>query len=155
MQTIQRKSRRRSVRRNGIAPIEFILSLPILMILFAMIYTIGMRAIEQSQVTKAVRDLAWRQRTEIEGSETDSEPFAFENGLSGSMEAEEEKELRVFRRLGGERISRDRTVLIAGTWDYVQVPDLFDGSGPHVEAIEELGVEGGDALKKVAEILDY
>lgn len=152
--------RKQSNRSNGkghpagIASVEFVLSLPILFVLMAMIYTMGRRSLDQAGVAMAVRDRAWQQRSAVESSPLASSPFHFDQPLSGSATARKRRRLRLFPWLGGRRLSEDRTVVIAGSWDDEQVPQLRGGR-PHVAALDPLTSGGGRALEAMARLLDF
>ncbi|HMO84997.1 MAG TPA: pilus assembly protein [Lacipirellulaceae bacterium] len=126
-----------SVSRRGIATIEFVLSLPILFILFAMILTLGMRHLDQAHVQQIVRRAAWEKRSQVERSRTDSKPFALPvagNALTGLAQAEAKRDLRVFPWLKGNRLSQTEGWVLAGSWDYAQVPEM-NGGTPHLGAL--------------------
>ena len=142
-------------RRAGIASLEFVLSLPFLFVLMAMIFTLGNRALHQAEVTMEVRDRAWLGRSGVEASESASKPFEFGAATAGSTEARITKELRMYRWLGGERTSVGETTLIAGTWDHQQVPELR-GSKPHASMLSKLGTAGGTgAVRTMARLLNF
>ena len=147
-------SKNTSRRRKGMATLEFVMSLPFLFVLMAMIFTLGQRCLQQSEVTMEVRNRAWLVRSGVEKSTVASKPFNFGATMAGSTQARKTKDWRKYRWLGGERTSVSKTVVIAGTWDQKQVPEM-DGSNPHAAALGKVGVGGAGAVSSMARLLRF
>ena len=136
--------RKRPANRSGIATIEFVMCFPVLVIMVAMIYTMGTAVLTQSQVTMNVRKEAWGLRTNPQNQR----PFGIAQAHTSGRETSEKTKL--FRRYTNlfpqiPRRSYATNVLLTGSWDYRQVS--FEKPGfspiyPHLGVLTQMVSQG-------------
>ena len=123
---------------RGVASLELVLALPVLVLVFLCILWVGGISFRQAQVTVAARDAAWRQRGETSGAA----PFRFgEAGRLASAERSAQFVVSpVFRSFPS---ARSRHTVLVNAWDYRQI-DL--NSPPHwsqyIDRGRDVGEEG-------------
>ena len=107
-------------KRRGVASLELVMSFPVLVVLVAMLFTIGIATKKRSQVTMDVRHQAWAART----APSNTMPFSILRAHSaGRAEKIGEDEVTMYRNLF-PYIDRDikwGNILLTGTWDKRQV----------------------------------
>jgi hypothetical protein len=136
--------RKSPANRSGIATIEFVMCFPVLVIMVAMIYTMGTAILTQSQVTMHVRKEAWGLRTIPQNQR----PFGIaEAHTSGRGTSEKTKSFRRYTNLFPQipRRSYATNVLLTGSWDYRQIP--FEKPGfspiyPHLSVLTQMVTQG-------------
>ena len=143
-------------RRCGIASIEYVLSFPILMLVFVALLFVGRGGIEKSQANFDVRYEVWKSRgPEVyeHGKPTtnwyrpeklvafeanrDTEPLqllSLGEELRGELHGRADRDFR-FPVFGGRTASAQTTV-IHGTWDHEELPMFSDDTGrPHTSLV--------------------
>lgn len=102
-------------RRRGVVPLEFGLSLPILLVIMVTVIWFGAAMFRQADVTVKARNKAWRQRSD-HGSDRPFE-FAKPNLISAS----EEKRVGVSPLFNGFAPASSRHYVMGGSWDHRQM----------------------------------
>jgi hypothetical protein len=126
--------------RRGIAPLEFVMSLPFLVGVFAMILSVGVLAMHQSTCLVSARHKVWSQRPAPNAA---SQPDDFESDpttafsllealkpLGGAVSGKVDSTAQLYFGFGQHVASSDAKVL-SNTWDYRNDNAEFAGSGPH------------------------
>jgi len=112
--------------RGGIAPLEVLLVLPVLILLWLVIFQIGFCYIRQAEVTVTARSSAWRQRAKEKG-----EPFTFENqGSQGRIEKTSTGSVKISGISAAFPDARSRHTVMAGTWSH---PDIDLNEQPNFQ----------------------
>lgn len=136
----------RSRARRGMAPLEFVMALPVLLLLIVGITWLGFSVIGQTEVLIEARNKAWKRRFE----DASKKPLMFPSGVSVaknpfySVEADYVTETStkkvdvspMFSRLPGPRASH---TILAGSWDYRAMP--FD-KAPEWELLAKAAANG-------------
>ena len=133
--------KRHSKSRTGIAPLEFVMALPLIAAVWVLLMWLGKAVIAQAQVTAEARRQAVSERFEVKGGK----PLRFlENGLATGDETTLVK--KVDQKIAGNRLTRNLPtpessfMVQAGTWDHRQVA-LDDA--PSWEEITTIAIGGG------------
>lgn len=121
------QNRKQSARRQrGVASLELVMSFPILVILVAMLFTLGMKTKKKSQLTMDVRRHAWTART----NPNDPRPFSVVTAHSaGQSENIKQDSITMYADMM-PFIPRDikwGNVVMTGSWDHRQV-EFADGN---------------------------
>lgn len=119
----------RNNRRRGVATLEMVMCFPILIILVAMIFTIGTATSTKTQVTMAVRHEAWQARLRP----MNPQAFNLLNAhAAGESVEEESKSFRKYTNLfpGISRTAASENVVLTGSWDHKQVTFAGPGFSP-------------------------
>jgi hypothetical protein len=113
--------------------LELVLSLPILTLLAASIFTIGWVSLRRSGGATKARNDAWQKRLSPATTGKDaSQPLALTSqSTSGAVLDEESDTFSIPSWLGGSATTKSSNTVLAGSWDYREIPD-FNGSGPHL-----------------------
>lgn len=139
--------------RRGMAPLEFVLGLPFLLLLFTFIFSLGFAFLNKTTVSIEVRHAVWKSRDDQAnwGNDALSVWTAIDpNG--GAVEDERTKTAKIAKWLGGSLAVRSKASVLTGTWDSRQV-GVFDKEEPHLGVIEKmLGGSGGISQSAVSMI---
>ena len=132
-------NRRLRRQRNGIATLELVMCLPILVFLVAMLFTLFFATTKKSQITMDSRMEAWRFRTEPNAGT--AEPY----GILDAAASGAEKTTLTDRVSSYENwypgVPRDvvwGNTVLTGSWDHRQTN--LDGSLPHLGSVVEIAV---------------
>jgi hypothetical protein len=132
----QWKKRAETVRR-GAATIEFVLALPILMLLIVSLTWLGFSMHSQAEVNVVARHLAWQQRHE----NTNSDAFIFAThpgyGRDGDfVQGDSEQVVNVSRLFDAFSNPEATELVLSGSWDHRALPlDNFPNWHLYGEAI--------------------
>ena len=114
------RSRTQLETRRGVAPLELIMVLPIMWLLFICVLYVGWSAMIAFQNESICRNAAWKQRTEP-GS--DVRPFVFGDATAGRIEKERTEPIKTGLILDRwKQTAKAKHVIIAHTWDFKDVP---------------------------------
>ena len=131
-------------KRRGVATLELVMCFPILVIMVAMIFTLGTAVLTQSEVTMQVRKEAWASRTNPQNQR----PFnILEAHSSGKETSEKTKSFRKYTNLFPQipRTAYATNVILTGSWDSRQIP--YERRGflpiyPHFEVLSQMVSQG-------------
>jgi hypothetical protein len=147
---------RRANSRRGIAPIEFAMSLPILLLLIVGIVWLGFIIVGQSQVIVQARTNAWSHRFENRSDAPLEFPTSIGSGANPLYDAEKDhatervtKEVHVSRVYDHFATPKSSHTVLAGSWDHRALP--FDGF-PEFELMVKTMGRGG--IGNVQQILN-
>ena len=141
------------------ATLEFVMSLPILMLMIVSILAVGWAMIRKSDVAVASRHDAWARRP---GADSDQGPQGEDvkdhpchplavvaSPASGETLAVAKAQFSMPSWLGSTVTAESRNAVLLGSWDYREVPEMA-GQGPHFGALAKIAVEsvegGGEAI---------
>lgn len=142
-QTPQRH--RRSPKRRGVATIEMVMCFPVLVIMVAMIFTLGTATLSQSEVIMQVRKEAWALRTNPQNQR----PFGILQAHSSGQEAiDKTKTFRRYTNLFPQipRTASATNVVLTGSWDHRYVNferSSFSPIYPHFGVLTQMVSQGG------------
>ncbi len=137
----RRSPSRHSPSRRGVATLEFVLALPFLMFVFTGILSVTWATLWKTHVHSEVRNKAWKKRSASAGTQPLTLP-ALANPTAGIVGAESEDRFRVYRWFGGDKTAKSKNAVMAGSWDYREVPE-FQGSRPHFGVLRRMASGGG------------
>ena len=143
---------RRMNRREGIASLEFVLGLPFLVLIAAIIFTAAFAAVNKLSVVSKARHATWKMRNDGQSNDledsrrnTETRPMVIETDFGGGGDGGElpgevsgtaSTKFRTYSWLGGERTTKSGTTLIYGTWDHKEITEFTDNpDGPHFEVL--------------------
>lgn len=142
---------RSSNRRKGIASLEFVLGLPFLVLVAAIIFTVAFAAVNKISVVSEARQATWKMRKEEGGSSdledstrnTETKPMVISSGfgggggeLPGEVSGTASTKFKTYQWLGGEHETKSGTTLIFGTWDHQELKEFTDNpDGPHFDVL--------------------
>ena len=155
--------RRTRTRRRGIAPLELVMSLPILLMLFATVIGIGWASLEKSGVAIGARNQAWQRRWSSDRSqenqylsEAGSCPLsAISVPLSGEIGAAyrtKSCEFNLPSWLGSDTVARSGNSVLMGSWDYNEVAE-FDHGAPHFDVLAKMAIDSWQGVEGIVRIL--
>ena len=137
------RSKVSAAQRRGIATLELVMSLPILVFLIAMLFTVYFATIKKSQLTMEVRHNAWRPRANPDPGKSASFGL-LQSHQSGTERAELTRRVTSYTNLY-PNVPRNITwgnVVLTGSWDEKQVD--FSGGLPHMRVlVQMILVQGG------------
>jgi hypothetical protein len=147
-------SRRR--RCTGAATIEFVLSLPPLMALAALILTFGWASLDRASVITDVRHKVWSMRerpTDITPDNLDKQfdrtrPFAL-GARSGQLTGTSETLAHIHSSWGTPTKTRSGTSILVETWDYTMLS--LDEKWPHVSELQQVAAGLGELGELIEE----
>ncbi len=140
-------------RRQGIASLEFVLGLPFLVLIAAIIFTVAFAAVNKISVISKARHATWKMRKDESGSSdledsrrnTETRPMEIETefgggGAGGELPGEvsgiASTKFKTYNWLGGEHETKSGTTLIYGTWDHKEITEFTDNpDGPHFDVL--------------------
>jgi hypothetical protein len=114
--------------RRGVAPLECVMVLPILLVLFLALLQLGVSSSMQARVVVEARYTAWAQR------DPQNKGAPFELGDLGKVSARAENRMVVSPLTRAFSEARSQHFVLSGTWDYRKVK-LNDGQPNFDEAI--------------------
>lgn len=140
-----RKVRAKRNSRRAIASLELVMSFPVLVMLVAMLFTLGITTKTKSHVTMDVRHRAWGART----SPINPRPFSVTQAhRAGESKIERSETITMYQNLL-PFIQRDiewGNVVLTGSWDYRQV-EFADGNWlpiyPHFGVLTQMATAQG------------
>lgn len=107
-------------KRNGLAPLELVMVLPIVWLLFICVLYVGWSAMIAFQNETLCRNAAWKQRTE---GESDARPFVFADSEAGRIDERRSEPIKTGLILDRwNKKAEARHIVLARTWDYRDVP---------------------------------
>lgn len=134
---VRNRSKVYTSQRRGIATLELVMSLPILIFLIAMLFTVYFATMKKSQLTMEVRNNAWRPRANPDAGK--AAPFGLlKSHQSGTERAELTRRVTSYTNLY-PNVPRKITwgnVVLTGAWDKKQVD--FRGSSPHMNVLLQM-----------------
>src|SRR5947209_8670239 len=110
----KRHNHHRRPGRAGIATVEFVMSLPVLLFLFAAIISTAYLGLGRIQVAIETRSKAWKQRDTV----SPGQPLAF--GPQAPIQERGSKQVKMIPVITGPQITANshHAVLGGGSWDY-------------------------------------
>jgi len=121
--------------KNGIAQLELVLVLPILLLLFIVLLWMGMAGSQQAEVSVVARFKAWDQRNVQKAN-----PFDFKDVEQGKVAGSEESPVKLSPIMDGWASPQSKHVLLAGAW---QSPHVDLNNSPNWNLYKKLVEEGG------------
>ncbi len=159
------ETRGRRTNRAGMAPLEFVMGLPFLMMVMAIIYAVAYAGVHKTQVVLQARHQVWTMREDTHSHSLenykrvkDTKPLRLISLLVGKEMPGEisgigSSSWKTYPWLGGNKTTKSRTVLITGTWDHTEITE-FNSSGPHFSVLERIaGIEGIGLIKSLDRII--
>ena len=111
--------------RRGVAPLELVMVLPIIWLLFICALYVGWAAMITFQNESICRNTAWKQRTEP-GS--DVRPFMFGDATAGLIEEERTEPIKTGLILDRwKHTAKAKHVILARTWDFQDLEKFSNG----------------------------
>ncbi len=98
---------------RGIAQLEFVMVLAVLVPLFLALLWSGMFGVALSNVTVSARHEVWRQRQEVR-----PRPFEFEDSSSGTISRSSSESIRLGTLFDGWATPKSTSSVLAGSWDH-------------------------------------
>jgi hypothetical protein len=150
MQTYRMKSvvgGKHARQRRGSAPLEFVMAMPLLLLLFALILSVGVFSLGNVKATVAARSDAFKQRT----NHKSQLPLTFNQKTSkGDVFSVSATETPAYPspKFNFGPITRSHAVL-GGSWDH---RELLRGNGPHWGDMGKASIGGG--TNQIASLLD-
>jgi hypothetical protein len=140
-----------------------VLSLPILVILFASIMAIGLASLEKSGVAIQVRNEAWQRRWSADSGQeqqylneaTGRMPLSgvtIGAALSGEIHLTQSHDFSVPAWMGGSATATSGNSVLMGSWDYHEVPG-FQESAPHFNVLVEIAADTMQGVEAITQIL--
>ena len=145
------KTQKRNSRR-GMASLEFVLALPFLVFIMAIVFTFALMGVKRTQSIQQARFDGWKMRDHNHQHEleefkliTDTKPMQVLAGLNfqempGEISGADTKKMKSYSFLrGNERTITSPTAIIHGTWDYEELT-VFDDrpKGSHLQVLENV-----------------
>ncbi len=162
-----RVSPARRTNRTGMAPLEFVMGLPFLMMVMAIIYAVAYAGVHKTKVVFQARHQVWTMREDSHSHTLekykrikDTKPMRFLSGVSandmpGEISGIGSTSWTTYSWLGGNKTTKSSTVIITGTWDHQEITD-FNSSGPHFSVLERIaGIENLGLLKILDTIISF
>ena len=162
-----RASQSRRTNRTGMASLEFVMGLPFLMMVMAMIYAVAYAGVHKTKVVFQVRHQVWTMREDSHSHTLqnykrikDTKPLrllsgASENDMPGEISGIGSSSWTTYVWLGGNKNTKSKTVIITGTWDHKEITE-FNSSGPHFSVLERIGgIENLGLLKILDTIISF
>ena len=130
--------------RRGTASLEFVLSLPMLMGLGAIIITLGMASVHKTSVTSGVRNSVWKDRSTTKTSKVLS---VFAGPTDGVIQSDASSTIPVYPWLGGTQTAKSSAAVLGGVWDHSEITTFTNKpKGPHIGTfLQVFGVPEGMA----------
>ncbi|TWU03692.1 coiled-coil domain-containing protein [Neorhodopirellula pilleata] len=124
--------------RRGMAPLEFVMGLPFLMLLFGFIFMLGRVTLEQSDSAIVARYEGWKDRSD-QSTWADDElsVVATMTADTGRAMGDGKRSVKVYSWLGGTIDTNSTNVVLSGTWDSDQV-QTFNEKEPHFKILEKM-----------------
>lgn len=133
--------------RQGSAPLEFVMALPVLLLLFSLILSVGVFFLGQVKATINARSKAFQQRS----GQKSSRPLAFTGQTSKQdVYTADATETPAYPspKINFGAVTARQSVL-GGAWDH---RELLRGNGPHWKDMEKASV--GGATNQIGSLLD-
>ena len=127
-------SSRRRRNRDGVAPLEFVMSLPPLVLMMCLLFTWYFSLLGRTETAVEVRRQVWSLRST--GGEKPLAAASLLNPMNGRIEKTLSKSVRGYGGLGGLGGARDvysGNTVLAGCWDQRQVPEFNRRYLPHFD----------------------
>jgi hypothetical protein len=139
-------------KRRGVAPLEFVMQLPFLLGIAAMIASVGAASLDYCGAVNRSRHEVWKLRDDPNSGGTalavkqvqPNHPLSAVNAgesQQGEVYGEVHKTTNVFSWIGGDQTSKGRSAVLSGSWDHSQVTE-FDTTAPHLGVADQM--LGGD-----------
>lgn len=128
-------NQRRPRDRNGIATLEFVFSLPVLMFMMAGIFSLGFKGKSESAVATTARNEAWIKRPSPPSS---ARPLAVvSDAAADTVEADTEEQFRIWLVFSASNTAKSSAAVLTGTWDHTQVRGIAR-KGPHFSVLKNM-----------------
>lgn len=124
--------------RRGMAPLEFVMGLPFLLLLFSFFFSLGFAFLNKTTVAINARHEVWQAREDQSHWSNDAlSIFSALNDDSGVHEKELQQDVKIAQWLGGALTVKSKAAVLTGTWDSRQIP-TFDEGDPHTRLMEKM-----------------
>lgn len=135
--------------RNGLAPLEMVLSLPILVGVSAMIFSLGWTTLYRSNAAAEARQKVWQLRADPTKAAPKLKSKRYTtttalsasnlNPLSGALYGEVKHEIELYVGFG-RATPKGRSCVVTNTWDHKALGGDFNGNGPHYRVLGRMGL---------------
>ncbi len=153
----------RSYQRRGVAPLEFVMQLPFLLAIAAMIASVGAASLDYCGAVSRARHAVWKLRDDPNSGGAElavkqveaNHPLSIVNGgesQQGEVYGEVHKTTEIFSWIGGDNTSKGRSAVLSGSWDHSQVSE-FNTTAPHLGIADRMLGGNGDIGSTVGSIV--
>ena len=135
------------------APLEFVMGLPLLMLLFGFIFVLGRVTLEQSDSAITARHEGWKKRAD--SSSWADDELSIKASMvadTGRAEGDQKRIVSVYPWLGGTVETKAKNIVLSGTWDSDQV-EAFEKKEPHLNILEKMLGGDGKIAEKASELI--
>ena len=160
-------SQARRTKRAGMAPLEFVMGLPFLMMVMAIIYAVAYAGVHRTQVVFQARHQVWTMRNDNHTHSLekyirvkDTKPLRLgqylrQYEMAGEISGVGSSSWKTYPWLGGNKTTKSSTVLITGTWDHAEITE-FNAGGPHFSVLERIaGIQNIGLIKTLDRIIGF
>lgn len=152
--------------RAGMASLEFVMGLPFLMLVMAIIYAVAYAGVNKTKVVFQARHQVWKMRESSNSHTlqnykrvTDTKPMKLlagtqENDMPGEVSGAGSSNWTTYSWLGGSKSTRSSTVIITGTWDHKEITN-FNSDGPHFGVLDRIGGMNTGPLTVLDRIISF
>jgi len=157
-----------NVHRRGAAPIELVMSIPVIILLCAVMWTLAFSGIDRCWVLTEARNGPWKSRDNPAANKgrataltwKHSSPLQLAGMLQvqqGQLTGESHRTVNSPAMFGARRKTIAGSAFLAGTWDHRQAP--FNGSKlPHFSVLRQMAAgEPGqvEQLEEIGKLLSF
>jgi hypothetical protein len=138
-------------KRAGVASLEFVMGLPFLMLVMAIIFSVAYAGVNRTKVVFQARHQVWKMREDGHSHTLqkyirikDTKPMNPVAGMSekdmpGEISGAGNSKWKTYSWLmGGNLSTQSATIIITGTWDHKEITN-FNSSGPHFGVLDRIG----------------
>jgi hypothetical protein len=153
--------------RAGLATVEFVMGLPFLMLVMAIIYAVAYAGVNKTKAVFQVRHQVWKMREDHQKHKLqdykrvkDTKPMQLtagtsENNMPGEISGSGISNWKTYSWLGGNKTTKSKTVIITGTWDHKEITN-FNNDGPHFSVLQRIGgMQGLGPLTVLEKIISF
>jgi hypothetical protein len=137
----------RNGARRGSAPVEFVMAMPVLLLMFVLIMSVGVFFLGQLKATITARSDAFQQRT----SQKSQRPLAYNQQTSKSdifSKSATENPIYPSPKISFGAVTSKHAIL-GGAWDH---RELLKGNGPHWDDMGKASI--GGATNQISSLID-
>ena len=157
----------RRTNRTGLASLEFVMGLPFLMMVMAIIYAVAYAGVHKTKVVLQARHQVWTMREDQHSHRldnyrriSDTKPMKLSidtpiNDMPGEISGTGTSTWTTYAWLGGNKTAQSKALVITGTWDHSEITE-FNSNGPHISVLERIvGIEGLSLIKTLDQIISF
>jgi hypothetical protein len=144
-------NQRKRSGRSGVATLEFVLGIPFLMLVMAIVFTVAYSGVNQTKTVFQARHQVWKMRESGNSHNladykrvSDTKPMYLlaplgQNNMPGEVSGAGQATWSTYSwLLGGSVSTKSKTVIITGTWDHKEITN-FNSNGPHFSVLGRIG----------------